>query len=182
MIKKILDLGLLILTVLFSIVCVSCKSNKTVSNNYAKPNRKTQIGQNPSQNGGQESNNPVVKKAKTYIGTPYKYAGLDHKGIDCSGLVFVSYQEVHVTLPRIASDQAKKGKRMYIGELQPGDLIFFSEKKGGSKITHVGMVTYANYPDNVTFIHASTSKGVREDQLMGGYWRDLYVMAVRVGG
>ncbi|HTF80700.1 MAG TPA: C40 family peptidase [Cytophagales bacterium] len=162
---------------LFVCILLSCKSAAPKTSHRAKY-------EPPRVNSAGHATHPAVKKARTYLGTPYKYCGLDHHGIDCSGLVYVSFKEMHIDLPRMANDQSKRGKRVYIGELSEGDLVFFKEKKNGSskKITHVGIISSSNYPNSVTFIHSSTSKGVREDELMSGYWKDLYVMAVRIDG
>jgi probable lipoprotein NlpC len=124
----------------------------------------------------------VVEEAKKYLGTTYKYAGNDKKGIDCSGLTCRAYESISVKLPRIAGDQTKSGMKVKAGDLQIGDLVFFkASKKSSSKITHVGLVSAINEPSkNVIFIHASTSKGVMESQLFSDYWKPLIVNMVRV--
>jgi hypothetical protein len=59
-----------------------------------------------------------------------------------------------IEIPRVAREQAKKGKRITINELQYGDLIFFAtNKRNNRKITHVGM-----YLGEGWFTHASTVK------------------------
>ncbi len=120
----------------------------------------------------------VIKAAQHYIGTKYKYGGTSKKGIDCSGLICNSYKEIGVNLPRTSTDQSSYGKRVYIGELVPGDLVFFGRKPSSKKITHVGMVTSIQ-GGKIIFIHASSSKGVREDNMTSGYYRDRYIKGVR---
>lgn len=122
----------------------------------------------------------VISEARKYLGTRYKYAGNDKKGIDCSGLTCQAYKAAGVKLPRVAGDQVSAGKPVSAQQLQPGDLVFFkASTKGSSKITHVGIVTEVS-KDNARFIHASTSKGVIENDLLTGYWKPLLVKAVRV--
>src|SRR5690606_20859729 len=104
----------------------------------------------------------IVKTAESYIGTKYKFGGIDKKGMDCSGLVYTVFKENGITLPRTSTEQSKLGEAVYIGELQAGDLIFFGEKAGSKKIAHAGIVSFSD-GKTVRFIHASTSKGVRED-------------------
>lgn len=120
----------------------------------------------------------VVKEARTYLGTKYKYGGDTKRGMDCSGLICKSYHSVGVELPRRSVDQSNVGKRVYIGELQEGDLIFFGARKGSNKITHVGLVTYS-VDGVVRFIHSSSSAGVIESDLSNSYWRPRYIKAVR---
>jgi cell wall-associated NlpC family hydrolase len=93
----------------------------------------------------------------------------------------MAYQEVDIKLPRTTSGQSQTGKRKYIGELSEGDLVFFTARPKSSKITHVGMVTQIN-GDEITFIHASTSRGVMESTLNETYWRERYKMATRIIG
>ena len=120
----------------------------------------------------------VVHVAKSKVGIKYKYGGLTKKGLDCSGLVYTTYQEVGLTLPRTSSSQATFGKRVYIGELQRGDLIFFSSKKGGKKISHVGIVSYFK-DGKIKMVHSSSSRGVVEDEVNEYYWSPRYVRACR---
>jgi len=120
----------------------------------------------------------VVEVARSYIGVPYKLGGMDRKGIDCSGLVCRVYQEAaNLSLPRTADAQAQQGQPIK-GKLQPGDLVFFREPSA-KKITHVGIVS-RTAGEEVYFIHASTSKGVREDLLSDPHWKKRYVGARRL--
>ncbi len=121
----------------------------------------------------------AVIAAKSYKGTKYKYGGTTKKGIDCSGLMAQAYKEAGVTLPRTSSAQSQFGTRKYIGELIPGDLVFFGAKPKSKKVTHVGMVTKVS-KDGIMFIHASSSRGVVEDKLQSDYYRQRYILARRI--
>lgn len=121
----------------------------------------------------------VISKAKTYLGTPYRYGGINQNGLDCSGLTTLSYRTIGVELPRSSKDQSKYGEPIKRKALKPGDLVFFTAKNNG-KIDHVGMVTAVKGPE-VTFIHATTSRGVRFDRLDTGYWTNLFMSARRPG-
>jgi probable lipoprotein NlpC len=168
------------LLLIISIALASCKNAAPANRSSSVIPKKKSNTNSQNGGGGSNSHQSVIKTAQDFIGTPYKLGGTDKHGIDCSGLAMICYQSENIKLPRTADAQAETGKRIYIGELQTGDLVFFTDKKGGSKITHVGIVHTTNHPTSVTFIHASTSKGVREDELMTGYWRDHYVKASRV--
>lgn len=120
----------------------------------------------------------VVKEARSYKGTKYKYGGTTRKGMDCSALMCASYQSIGVTIPRTSNAQSKIGKRVYIGELQPGDLVFFGAKPGSKKITHVGLITEVT-GGSIKFMHASTKAGVVESELNSTWYKPRYIKAVR---
>lgn len=119
----------------------------------------------------------VIQEAESYLGTPYRYGGINKNGIDCSGLMHNSYRVAGVTLPRSSRDQANEGQAVSRNALEPGDLVFFSSNNT-KQIDHVGLVTKVKGSE-VTFIHASTSAGVRFDRLDEGYWKNLFVKARR---
>ena len=111
----------------------------------------------------------VVTTSKQYIGTPYRYGGNTKSGIDCSGLVCRAYESIDYNLPRTSADQSKVGKKVKVRKLKEGDLLFFAMSDKKRKITHVGMVT-GIYRDGITFIHASSSRGVIEKNLLDEYY------------
>jgi cell wall-associated NlpC family hydrolase len=121
----------------------------------------------------------VIQVARSYIGTPYKYGGTTRRGIDCSGLLCTTFEAVNIDLPRPSYEQAEYGQEVRLRDVRPGDLVFFSEKKSSNKVSHAGMVTEVNGPEDVTFIHASTSRGVIEDNLYKEYYQKIFVKAVR---
>ena len=123
----------------------------------------------------------VIGTARSYTGTPYLYGGMSRSGIDCSGLLYMSFKSAGITLPRTAQLQSKTGKRVSIDELRPGDLVFFSAKKGKRKITHAGLVTTRKGNTLIQFIHSSTSRGVIEANLLNDYYKSIFVKARRPG-
>jgi probable lipoprotein NlpC len=103
-----------------------------------------------------------------WTGVKYRFGGLDKSGIDCSGFAFLLEKEIYgVTLPRISRDQANFSRKKSIGNLEEGDLVFFSF--GGNDVDHVGV-----YLNNGFFVHASTTRGVIVDDLnLPAYQRTL---------
>ena len=100
------------------------------------------------------TNGRLYNFIEEWYGTPYKYAGLDHNGVDCSGLTFLLEQQVFgLNIPRNTGKQINVIKRKYEEELQEGDLVFFDFD--GKKFSHVGV-----YLQNGYVVHASTRRGV----------------------
>ncbi|MGV0923539.1 C40 family peptidase [Empedobacter tilapiae] len=122
--------------------------------------------------------NRILKTAKSYLGTPYKYGGVTNTGFDCSGLVYVSFKELNLDLPRRSSDQAEYGKEINIENVKIGDLIFFNTS--GNSISHVGIVESINRNGSINFVHSSTSKGVIISSLDENYWKSRFVKAMRL--
>ena len=121
----------------------------------------------------------VIAKARTYTGTPYKWGGTTNNGMDCSGLLMNSFKAVKYDIPRTTAEQKKVGSRVGKNEIKKGDLLFFATSKKKRKITHVGLVTETQ-GKKVTFIHASTSKGVTESSLDNSYWKKRFKQARRI--
>lgn len=122
----------------------------------------------------------VVSRARSYIGTPYKYGGTTTLGMDCSGLLMRSFEAIDIYIPRTSKQQSKMGKKVRMNELKAGDLVFFKTFKGSGRVTHAGLVTDARRGDQVMFIHASSSRGVIEVNLMSNYYQKAFRKARRL--
>jgi peptidoglycan endopeptidase LytE len=118
---------------------------------------------------------PIIVNAKKFIGVPYLWGGTAPSGgFDCSGFVGYILNMEDKTLPRTSNEIFKTSGR-FVSELLPGDLVFFSNSNS-QPINHIGI-----YMGNNQFISATTSKGVKIDQLFGSpYWGARYVGAKRV--
>lgn len=123
----------------------------------------------------------VVQIARTYTGTPYRSGGNDKGGIDCSGLICQVYSEMGVKVPRISWQQSEFGQEVgSVAEIKPGDWLFFVPEAGKEGyVSHAGIVTDVRGRDEIIFIHASTSRGVREDNLFSTYFKGRFVKAMR---
>lgn len=113
----------------------------------------------------------VIAKARSFIGTPYKYGGLNSGGMDCSGLICNSLSAIDVNMPRVSKDQSKVGSSKNWNSIRPGDLVFFKFKEKGNKWYHAGLITSVEKGE-IRFIHSSSSRGVIESDLNQAYYRD----------
>ncbi|AFZ25329.1 cell wall-associated hydrolase, invasion-associated protein [Cylindrospermum stagnale PCC 7417] len=77
----------------------------------------------------------------------YLWGGTVGPNYDCSGLMQAAFASVGIWLPRDAYQQEGFTQPITIGELQPGDLVFFGTPQ---KATHVGL-----YLADHRYIHSS---------------------------
>lgn len=122
--------------------------------------------------------NTVIKTAKAYIGTPYKWGGTSRAGMDCSGLLCNSFKSIDHELPRTSASQSKVGEKVSKKQIKKGDLVFFATGKKKRRVTHVGLVTQVRSGE-VKFIHSSSSLGVIESSLSSNYYKKRFIMARR---
>jgi cell wall-associated NlpC family hydrolase len=122
------------------------------------------------------SGSDLVAYAKNYLGVKYVYGGSTPKGFDCSGFTVYVFKHFGISLSRSASAQFKQGVSVSKGDLQPGDLVFFSQ--GSKSIGHVGI-----YVGGGSFIHASSPGDVvKITSLSESYYKARYKGARRFIG
>lgn len=91
-----------------------------------------------------------VDCAMKYLGTPYVYKGESKKGLDCSGLVYVSARDAGIGKVPHSSQTLYNECKSSDKEPKRGDLIFFAED--GRNISHVGI-----WLGGDEFIHAASA-------------------------
>lgn len=120
----------------------------------------------------------LIKKASENLGTRYRSGGSTSAGFDCSGLMFSTFQNLDMTLPRSSHEMAGYGVKINKVQAQKGDLIFFATF-GGRRISHVGLVTEVTNGE-IKFIHSSTGSGVVVSSLNEPYYARTFVQVNRV--
>lgn len=117
----------------------------------------------------------LYDRYELWRGTPHKLGGYDRAGIDCSGLVALTYaDEFGINLPRSTKHLSTLKGEIPKQKLNSGDLVFFKIPKQ-KRYYHVGI-----YLEDDKFMHASTSKGVIISDLKNNYWQDSYWKSIRV--
>lgn len=118
----------------------------------------------------------LVVAAMGALGVPYRRGGNDFDGgYDCSGFVRAVYeQNLGITLPRLAAQQAAATHVIDRDTLQPGDLVFFNTQRRA--YSHVGI-----YVGDHKFIHSPRPGAVvRIEDMRVSYWKRRFDGARRV--
>ncbi len=171
--KKISQLFLI---VLFLYGCFSSKE-RVLSYSYNKKREATKKGYDKRKSTKADK---IIATANTYRGTPYKYGGTTKRGMDCSGLVMISFLKHGISIPRTSYNMAAQGKIIALKNARKGDLIFFkTNSKKPNKITHVGLITSVKN-DIVYFIHSSSKKGVIVNNTSQKYYKKNFAKIKRI--
>lgn len=123
----------------------------------------------------------MIKYAKTFLGTPYKYSGTTPSGFDCSGFINYVMGDFGFELTRTSYGLAELGHTVKLSELRPGDLMFFKGRNvNSSTVGHVAMVIEVSEQE-IRMIHASTSRGVTIDNFKASsYYIPRFLKAKRL--
>lgn len=121
----------------------------------------------------------VASFAAQFAGSRYVWGGSSpSRGFDCSGLTSYVYRQFGVSLPHSAAGQFSTRYGAMIGSmgnLAPGDLMFFANTGGRSGISHVAI-----YLGGGQMIHAMTPRyGVQVSGIWSSYWQNHFAGAIR---
>jgi cell wall-associated NlpC family hydrolase len=117
----------------------------------------------------------IVDYAMSFLGVPYVYGGTSPDGFDCSGLVYYCYTHFGYSVNRTATGLSYNGTPVSATELQPGDVVIFSERNS-SYIGHCGI-----YIGDGKFIHApQTGDVVKISSLSSGTYANRFWGARRI--
>lgn len=122
----------------------------------------------------------LMDEAFSHIGTRYRHGAKGPSAFDCSGFTSYVYRQMGIQLSPSSRDQYASNHPVSRRDLQTGDLVFFTGRNARGGVGHVGIVVDVNADGTFTFIHASTSKGVRVSESTESYYVNRYVGARRV--
>ena len=147
------------------------RSQGLIETYYIVTPRESNVSENPQLSMRQN----LVKTARRFIGTPYRWGGASpREGFDCSGLTMTVYRLNSLELPRSAREQFKVGNPIPREALKAGDLVFFATD-GSGRVSHVGI-----YSGSGAFIHApGKGKVISRTALANTYYNRRYLGARR---
>ncbi len=172
----------ILLTLLLIICFSSCKASKRAKERKASSTKivtKKSEKENSKTVSNKSKADYVIDYAKQFEGVRYKWGGTTKSGMDCSGLVYVSFKSSNILLPRISRDMAKKGKKIPLKKVLNGDLLFFKTGNRRNSINHVGLII-AIKDNDIEFIHVTSGKGVIISRLNETYWLKAFYEARRI--
>lgn len=142
----------------------------------------TELGEEILTDPCDELKSNLVDYAKKFLGRPYRWGAKGPKAFDCSGLTGYVYKNFGLNIGGNSRHQAVNGQKIKITEANPGDLMFFSGRRGGRTVGHVGMVVEVDSAaGTLKFIHASTKRGVTIQKFPDhGYYSRHFLHAKRM--
>jgi cell wall-associated NlpC family hydrolase len=82
----------------------------------------------------------AIAEAMTHLGAPYVWGATGPESYDCSGLTLTAYRAAGIELPRTAAQQYFSGPQVALGDLAPGDLLFWGyDASNPATIHHVAL-------------------------------------------
>lgn len=123
-------------------------------------------------------NNQIIDSALQNLGSPYHTGGTSKSGFDCSGLVYSTFKNFNIILPRTSTDMSRIGRVLNREEIRKGDLIFF-RTNGRTHINHVGIVIETT-DEEIKFVHSSTQRGVIVSTTKEDYYHKTFAQVNRV--
>ncbi len=125
---------------------------------------------------GQDDDVELFREIASWAGVPYKSAGFDKNGADCSGFVNAVYEKVYnVSLPRQTAKIYEKSKRIDIEDIQTGDLVFFrTDGKLNQTPNYMGIYMKENR------FAVMSSKGMKYECMTSSYYKKNFVCAASI--
>ncbi len=117
----------------------------------------------------------LLQEAQKYIGTRYVWSGSSPSGFDCSGYTYYVFGQMGIELGRSTLAQMSDGVIIAQEDLQPGDLVIYSNTGRGGFASHVAI-----YIGNGQIIHSGTSTGVVITDMNEAYYQKRFECARRV--
>ena len=124
----------------------------------------------------------LVDYASSFLGTRYRSGAKGPNAFDCSGFTSYVFRNFGMTLSPSSRAQGIQGRPVGKDEVMVGDLMFFSGRRGGNTIGHVGMVIDVDEQSGkIKFIHAAVSTGVEIQSFPDGvYYSQRFIGFRRV--
>lgn len=122
----------------------------------------------------------LLATAGRFEGLRYLWAGMSSWGFDCSGLISCVLARHGIGIARDAGDQMRASgfPAVQFADLQPGDVVFFSDGPGAQEIRHVGF-----WAGEGMILHSPNYERSVERIALADYdVRGEYAGAVRVTG
>ena len=132
------------------------------------------VGPAPAVGNGDGS---TLSQARSHLGTPYVWGGATSAGVDCSGLIVLTFQELGQPFvnARSAHELINSSQVTSIArsDLAPGDMIGFSYQ-GTDYIHHIGFYAGTDNEGHPIMLHAPDAGGVVEEvRLDTPYWQGM---------
>lgn len=170
------------LLIIFTVITTSCTEEKTIDDADSNLDERN-FAELDSQQHMPELGEKIINYASTLKGTPYKVAGRDTTGFDCSGFIYYVFKHYNVEVPHSSRHLAELGTEVDTSIAKPGDLVFFKgTNPNNSEVGHVGIVV-SRPGEPIKFIHASsanTSAYVKFDSLARPNYKRRFLKVKRL--